>query len=480
MINVKALTYTVIVLTEKKLQLNITNAVQALGWEENENELATKITLEVFNAKHQGTPLSDLMKIGCIVAVKAKAGGKSGIVAYGKVVEAEVSTVSGKKLYKITAYDCLYDMQKSQDNVYFASGKSTKAIFTSIFKSWGIPVGSYKGPNVTHSKILYKNKSLGEICRGILDEAKKKKGGKGLIRSEKNKVSVLTVGSNAEAYIFTPKNTTTSKLKRSTVDMVTRVKIAGPAEEKENPKIEATVNGKTQYGIRQKIVTRSKSDSLSDAKKEANEILEEHGDVKDSRTVISPDVPFVRKGDSVYLNSIVKSAGYYVVKSVQHNASKRLMTMELEAKPQKPSYASSSSNSSKTTKYKVIARSGLNQRKTPNGTIMQTAPYGTIVQGDAIDGGWIHCLYNGQWGWMYSQYLQEQSSGSGSGSGKTTKYKVTARSGLNMRKTPNGTIITAAPYGATVEFDGKTQSGWYHCKYNGKWGYMYAQYLTKA
>ena len=37
-------------------------------------------------------------------------------------------------------------------------------------------------------------------------------------------------------------------------------------------------------------------------------------------------------------------------------------------------------------------------------------------------------------------------------------YKVTARSGLRVRSKPNGTILTAMPYGTTVSGDGKKQS----------------------
>lgn len=50
MINVNNVSYTVIVITEKKLQLNITQAVEELGWEENEDELATKIHFNMYNA----------------------------------------------------------------------------------------------------------------------------------------------------------------------------------------------------------------------------------------------------------------------------------------------------------------------------------------------------------------------------------------------------------------------------------------------
>ena len=44
MIEVSKVHYDVIAITEKKVQLNITQAVEGLGWEEEEDELAMKIT----------------------------------------------------------------------------------------------------------------------------------------------------------------------------------------------------------------------------------------------------------------------------------------------------------------------------------------------------------------------------------------------------------------------------------------------------
>ena len=92
MIEVSKVHYDVIAITEKKVQLNITQAVEGLGWEEEEDELAMKITFELYNAKYNGSRLSSLIKIGCVVAIKAYWGSGKGIVAMGNVTECERST----------------------------------------------------------------------------------------------------------------------------------------------------------------------------------------------------------------------------------------------------------------------------------------------------------------------------------------------------------------------------------------------------
>lgn len=349
MINVNGVSYTVIVITEKNLQLNITQAVDDLGWEEEEDELAMKVHFDMYNAKYNGSRLSSLVKIGVIVAVKGYWSSGKGICAMGNIIECERKTSKSDEVFSIAAYDNLYNLQKSSDNVYFAKGKKTKSILTSIFKSWGITIAKYTGPNVAHSKILYKNKKLGDIIRSVLDEAKKKGGCAAIVRSVETKIQIIEKGSNTEIYHFEGNNATEVSHKTSIANIVTRVKIVSSENSDGAPKVEATVNGKTQYGVFQKIITHSKSDNLSDSKKEAKEILEEEGDVEDTSKLIAPDVPCVRKGDVIHA-FVGALNGFYLVNSIQHNAKTGKMTMEVEKFT--PKVASSNPSGNKKT-YKV-------------------------------------------------------------------------------------------------------------------------------
>ena len=71
------------------------------------------------------------------------------------------------------------------------------------------------------------------------------------------------------------------------------------------------------------------------------------------------------------------------------------------------------------------------------------------------------------------------SSGSGNGSTWNKKYQVTARSGLHIRKEPNGTKLTTIPYEKIAEGDGKSKNGWLHVRYKGTTGYSYSGYLKE-
>ena len=69
MIEVSKISYTVIAVTSSGTQLDITDAVEGLGWEDNEDELAVKISFTAYNIKYNGKLLSNLVQIGCMVAI---------------------------------------------------------------------------------------------------------------------------------------------------------------------------------------------------------------------------------------------------------------------------------------------------------------------------------------------------------------------------------------------------------------------------
>lgn len=343
-IDISKLKYKLILVTATGKQLDITKATEDLGWEEGEAELAMRISFTAHNAKHNGQQLSSIAKPGSIVAVIADWGTSSEEVARGTIeewepgLEGSLSTTFG-----VLAYDELFNLQQSQDNRYYSAGTGTKAAVTGIFKDWGVPVEKYDGPDVAHAKTLYKNEFLSDILIQLLDDAVKKGGAKCVIRASKGKVSVIPKGSNKTIYHFDEDtNATLTRDKISTVDLITRVKVVGKEDSEGRQAVEAVLDGLTQYGIRQSIQNRSEDDTLASAKSAAQETLDEFG--KPTRTIVleAPDVPTIRKGDKIHVRAGTLN-GYYITKSVRHDAANRSMSMELE--PEEVQSAKSQSQS---------------------------------------------------------------------------------------------------------------------------------------
>ena len=92
---------------------------------------------------------------------------------------------------------------------------------------------------------------------------------------------------------------------------------------------EAIVDGLTDFGIRQRIYNRSADDTLETAKAAAQAIIDEQGQPERSSQLVGPDVPFIRKGDKVHLDTAAL-AGYFIVTSINHNIANRSMTMTVK------------------------------------------------------------------------------------------------------------------------------------------------------
>lgn len=329
MIDISKIKYRLVVMTESKKQYNIKEFVEDLGWEENDGELATRISFTAKNEKTSAGLISSLAKPGCLVGVFATDGSIDEEVARGYVTNWKPLLSGSKDKVDITCYDELYNLEESQDLIYYSSGIGTKSAITQIFDNWQIPTEKYDGPDVTHGKLAYKTESLADVLLDILDDAKKKGGGDAFIRAAKGKVSVLQWGSNKTVYHFEVDNTKQVSHKMSTAGMITRVKVIGQEGDDGRSSVEAVVNGQTKFGIRQKIYVRGKDDSVSDAQSAAQDIINDKGQVDEEITVQSPDIPFVRKGDLVHITAGTLN-DYYFVKGVRHDADSMSMTMDLK------------------------------------------------------------------------------------------------------------------------------------------------------
>lgn len=345
MLNIKNIGYRVVVLTEDGKRYNISKLVQNLGWEEPESELAVRTTFSFRNKKTKFGKLSSILKPGVLVMIYAVNNGKKKEVARGYVVEWNPKKTAGANDLSITAYDELYNLQKSQDNVFFAKGTGTESAIRQLLGAWGVQIGTYNGPNVTHGKMAYKGKNISDMLLDILEDARKKGGKKCIIRASNGKANILRRCSNDTVYCFTGKNTETVSYKKSTADMVTKVKVYGKEDDDGHASVEAVVEGNTKFGVRQKIQSKGEEETLEEAKKAAQEILDEDGGTEKDINVETPDVPYVRKGDVVYMK-VGFLKGYYEVLSVRHDADSKTMTMGLKKTAAPSSSGTDSSDSS--------------------------------------------------------------------------------------------------------------------------------------
>lgn len=330
MIDISKLTYKIVVLGETGGQLDVTDITDNLSWEENDGELAMRLSVTLANTTHNGKRISSIAKPNCYIIVTAEVESASDEVARVRITEWEPTRTGESDSIVLSGYDELYDLQKSQDNRYLPEGTGTDTAIKAIFSEWGIPISRYEGPSNPNAKTTYRNEYLSDIILDLMNTAVQHGEKECVIRAKKGKVSIEPRGTNDTVYVFTDAlNLELSRYRISTVDMVTVVKIVAPESSDGRQKIEAIENGKVQYGKRQRILVRDKEDSLATAQAAARKILEDDGKPAETFEVRSPDVPYIRKGDKVKVATRVYE-GFAHVLSVQHNATNRAMTMTIE------------------------------------------------------------------------------------------------------------------------------------------------------
>lgn len=329
MIDLGNITYRLVILAEDGQQYNIKDLVQELTWEENEKEIAVRISFTARNAMCADKLMSAVAKLGRLVGVFATVEGTDQEVARGTLVDWKPSWSASAEKLACKAYDELYNLQQSEDNLFYAAGASTRTVICQIFENWEIPLRRYEGPDISHGQLAYKSDKLSDIILDLLEEAKEKGGEECVVRAEMGQVSVLPVGNNTTIWCFQVDNLISASQSLSTTGMVTRVKVIGQADDEGKSSVEAVLNGQTQYGVRQKLYTREKDGSLAEAQAEAQKILDEDGILQEEITIQSPDIPFIRKMDLVYVRALTMDSYYYVL-SVQHNADSGKMTLTLK------------------------------------------------------------------------------------------------------------------------------------------------------
>lgn len=282
------------------VKYDLTPITEAITITDQKKQMAKSVVLELANIKLGDTWMSSILMPRDRIFIYANDGEQKEEVFRGFVWTRKYqSSLSGYNL-RLLCYDNLIYWQESQDHLFFADGKSTKDILSTICESWGITM-SYEYESITHSKLALRGTLSDIITSDILDLVKDRTGKKYVILSEKDQVIIRSYGSNSVIYEAKAGNNTTKTTSEYTMDdMTTKVIIYGKADDDDRQPVEATLSGNTEkYGTLQKIINRSTNTSLADAKKEAQSMLDEDGTPKWEYTVELVDIPWIRKGDKV-------------------------------------------------------------------------------------------------------------------------------------------------------------------------------------
>jgi len=328
MIDVSRVRYDLVAITPQGQRLHLQEVIRDLTWEEHPEELAVRLRAEIQNQRMGSGWLHQLLPLGGHVLLYANWGEGWREMFRGMIFATDYST-DPLGHFVITAYDMLYQLQRSKDDRYYKAGTTAATIIRDIAGAWRIPIGTIEGPNIALGKQVFRSMSVAEMIREALEQARKRGAGRFLVQAKEGKIHVVKAGKNTTIYRFGADIVTSINDQQNIEDLVTRVKIVGSESKDERRPVVATLDGRTEFGILQELVYKSKSDQPSAALEEARQILAERGKPKRVRRVEAPDVPFLRRGDKIYVEAGTLK-GYYLISGITHSATNRTMTMEVE------------------------------------------------------------------------------------------------------------------------------------------------------
>ena len=330
MIDLAKLKYDVVAVTQDKRQLNITDAVSALGWSEGEKELSAKITLKVANSTFEGKQLAELIRPFTPIFIYATMDGEDAEeVIRGTVTKWQLVETNKEFYMQLEAADETQALRKNQDQFFFSDDHGSKKILEEILSKWGVP-HEIQIKDGKHSKKVYRKKYLCDMIADVLKDLKEKDGGVYFVRAKNGVIQIIPRGTNETIYHFDIEdNLIRTQESFDVSQIVTRVQVVGKSKDEGHQKVEATVDGHTDFGVRQVIYERGDKTTAEEAQTAAKKILDEQGKVKRQTSIEAPDVPTLRKGDRIRIHSSTGTA-YFFVKSIRHNAAQMKMTLELD------------------------------------------------------------------------------------------------------------------------------------------------------
>lgn len=345
--------YTAFVISGGK-KYDITPAVVEIDISDQKGQIAKSVDIQLVNVLVDNVWLTSIIKVRDRVFLYADDGTTKDEVFRGYVWTRSYRSALNDWCLRLRCYDNLIYLQESDDSDYFSDGKSTKDVMQSICDKWGIKL-DYTYESITNSKLVLRGCLSDIITDDVLDLVKDRTGTKYVILSEKDTMIIRPVASNKTIYSFIHKENAINTNSECTMDgMTTKVVILGKADDDERKPVEATVDGDTStYGTLQKIIDRDENTSLEDAKKEAQSMIDEDGTPTWEYEVEAPDIPWIRKGDKVYVNAGDIYQTYLAVVGIERTigGNKSHMTMTLEKL--KGTESKTDTATSSTTEFKI-------------------------------------------------------------------------------------------------------------------------------
>lgn len=317
-------TYSAYILDDAGTKYDLTQVLISIDLTDQDTQMAQRAQVTIHNVMIGDVWSTSVIQVRQRIFIFADDGEKQDEVFRGFIWKKQYISSNEERDFTFTCYDNLIYFQESEDYDYFSAGKSTEDVLGAFCEKWGVEL-EYNYESITHEKLMLKGTLANIFQNSILDLVQDRTGKRYVMRSEKDKLRILNVGLNEEIYqLLSAQNVVQTKSIQTMEGVLTKIVFQGKSGTDSRPPVEAEVSENTdKFGTIQKVVSRNESASLEDAKKEAQAMLDLAKNPFWEYEVEAPDIPWIRKGDKIYVNAGDIYEMYLIVREVQR-------TIELE------------------------------------------------------------------------------------------------------------------------------------------------------
>jgi hypothetical protein len=323
-------------------QHSLGQVLTSLQWEDQQGELAQRVTASFYDYRTPTWSLHEAIKLGGEMSLIADWGtGWQTLIDRVIVFNRKLDAANGGQC-SLVAYDPLIYLQKSKFERLYETGKLGKDILKNIFDEFQIPTFKLDGPNAPLPRWPVRG-TLVDTINQIFKESWRRGDHEYYCSWREGGIWVTIPGFNDDIYWIRGDQSALSATSEEDIhDLVTEVQITGSSEiviaddpDPTGAPLAAKgaeteiVTGDTRFGHLREILQAEKTDSQASARETANTILQDRGEPRRTQNFSAPDLPFLRKGDIIRVTAGALDQ-HCLVSSVVHDAESRTMSITID------------------------------------------------------------------------------------------------------------------------------------------------------
>lgn len=299
----------------------------ALSFEQQEGEVATRVTASIPDVDSDLGPLWELCQMGTPLWLLS---GTTTMVEMfrGTIMEVGDRTTNGSE-FGIVAYDGLHNALRSKYDLVFGNETTVSQIMQGYAATAHVNLGYVEEPGVKLNLPIFRQKTMIDGLTEMLKQVASKGGGILKLRVVQDKLELIRPGGNAKIYHFrTGGVAVATTIKGSITEMINSVIVMGHGADEEQLPVIKTMATDAGFTGAQEMVYMAEADSDEATRLEAESIIAEKGFPTWTYAHTGYAVPGVNKWERVHITDGIVD-NHFIVSGLSMDLVSRTMQMTL-------------------------------------------------------------------------------------------------------------------------------------------------------